>query len=168
MFVSKVCAAKNNQTCEITNININCLNIPSSEVMKIKLLNDPYRMQIKFKNKLIIKKNKIKKVLIIGVAYKKELDDTRESPSIEFIKILKNKKIKVDYHDPYVKKLKSRKLDRIYISKKINSNIIKKYDCVIILTNHSNINYKIIKKYSKFIVDTRNVYKKETDKILKL
>ena len=116
----------------------------------------------------ILKKKKIKKVLIIGVAYKKELDDTRESPSIEFIKILKNKKIKVDYHDPYVKKLKSRKLDRIYISKKINSNIIKKYDCVIILTNHSNINYKIIKKYSKFIVDTRNVYKKETDKILKL
>ena len=60
MFVSNVFAAKNKQTCEITNTNIKCLNIPSSEVMKIKLLNDPYRMLIKFKNKLIIKKNKIK------------------------------------------------------------------------------------------------------------
>ena len=56
MFVSNVFAAKNNQTCEITNTNINCLNIPSSEVMKIKLLNDPYRMQIKFRNKINIKK----------------------------------------------------------------------------------------------------------------
>ena len=56
MFVSNVFAAKNNQTCEITNTNINCLNIPSSGIMRIKLLNDPYRMQIKFKNKLIIKK----------------------------------------------------------------------------------------------------------------
>ena len=44
MFVSNVFAAKNNQTCEITNTNINCLNIPSTRVMKIKLLNDPYRM----------------------------------------------------------------------------------------------------------------------------
>ena len=52
MFVSNVLAAKNKQTCEITNTNIKCLNIPSSEVMKIKLLNDPYRMLIKFKNKL--------------------------------------------------------------------------------------------------------------------
>ena len=58
IFVSNVFAAKNNQTCEITNTYINCLNITSSEVMKIKLLNDPYRMQIKFKNKLIIK-NKV-------------------------------------------------------------------------------------------------------------
>ena len=56
MFVSNVFAAKNNQTCEITNTNINCLNIPSSEVMKIKLLNDPYRIQIKFKNKINNKK----------------------------------------------------------------------------------------------------------------
>ena len=51
MFVSNVFATINNQTCEITNTNINCLNIPSSEIMRIKLLNDPYRIQIKFKIK---------------------------------------------------------------------------------------------------------------------
>lgn len=59
MFVSNVFAAKNNQTCEITNKNINCLNISSSDVMKIKLLSDPYRIQINFRNKINIKRNKI-------------------------------------------------------------------------------------------------------------
>ena len=59
MFVSNVFAAKINQTCEITNKNINCLNISSSDVMKIKLLSDPYRIQINFRNKINIKRNKI-------------------------------------------------------------------------------------------------------------
>ena len=60
MYVSNGFASKNSATCEITNTYINCFNISYSEVMKIKLFNDPYRMQIKFKNKLIIKRNKIK------------------------------------------------------------------------------------------------------------
>ncbi len=59
MFFSNVFAAKNNQTCEITNKNFNCLNISSSDVIKIKLLNDPYRIQIKFRNKINIKRNKV-------------------------------------------------------------------------------------------------------------
>ena len=72
-----------------------------------------------------LKKKKIKKVLIIGVAYKKDLDDTRESPSIDFIKILNKKKISVDIHDPNVKILKSRKLKINYISKKIKLKNVK-------------------------------------------
>ena len=66
-----------------------------------------------------LKNRKIKNVLIIGVAYKKDLDDTRESPSIDFIKILQKKKIKVDFHDPNVKFLKSRKLSNKYFSKNL-------------------------------------------------
>ena len=61
VFVSNSFAAKINPTCEITNRNMNCENILSSEIINIKLLNDPYRMQIKFRNKLKIKKNKIDK-----------------------------------------------------------------------------------------------------------
>lgn len=114
------------------------------------------------------KKRKITKVLIIGVAYKKDLDDTRESPSIDFIKILKNKKIKVDIHDPNIKLLKSRKLNSVYISKKLNQKMIKSYDCVIITTDHTNIDYKLIKKNAKFIVDTKNVFKQKLNKVLKL
>ena len=59
IYTSNGFALKNTATCEITNTNIKCLNVHSSEVMKVNLFNDPYRIQIKFKNKLIIKKNKI-------------------------------------------------------------------------------------------------------------
>tara|TARA_B100000963_G_scaffold358798_1_gene384358 strand:- start:293 stop:1570 length:1278 start_codon:yes stop_codon:yes gene_type:complete len=115
-----------------------------------------------------LKNRKIKNVLIIGVAYKKDLDDTRESPSIDFIKILQKKKIKVDFHDPNVKFLKSRKLNNKYFSKNLSTKMVSKYDCVIIATDHSNIDYDLIKKNSKLIVDTKNVFKKASDKILKL
>ncbi len=97
MFVSNVFAAKNNQTCEISNTNINCLNIPSIEVMKIKLLNDPYRMQIKFKNKLIIKKNKIKNSRFINSVSVNQFSKTKTNIVIEFKKptIISN----VQYYD---------------------------------------------------------------------
>lgn len=116
----------------------------------------------------ILKRKKIKKVLIVGVAYKKDLDDTREAPAIDFIKILGKKKISVSYHDPNVKFLKSRKLKNTLNSKNLNSNELKKYDCVIIVTNHSNINYDLIKKNSKLIIDTRNILPKNNSNILQL
>jgi len=115
-----------------------------------------------------IRKREINKVLIVGVAYKKDLDDTRESPSIEFIKILRKKKIRIDYHDPNVKYLKSRKLNKTYASKNLNSQMLKKYDCVIIITDHSKLDYELIKKHSRFIVDTRNIFSKKIAKVLKL
>jgi UDP-N-acetyl-D-glucosamine dehydrogenase len=118
-------------------------------------------------SKILLKK-KIKKVLLIGAAYKKGLDDTRESPTIDFIRILKKKKIQTEYHDPNVKYLKSRKLNKTYVSKKLNKDILKKYDCVIILTDHININYNLIKENANFIVDTRNIYKNKSNEILKL
>ena len=116
----------------------------------------------------ILRRKKIKKVLIVGVAYKKDLDDTREAPAIDFIKILRKKKISVSYHDPNVKFLKSRKLKNMLNSKNLNSNELKKYDCVIIVTNHSNINYDLIKKNSKLIIDTRNILPKNNSNILQL
>ena len=86
MFVSNVCAAKNNQTCEITNININCLNIPSSEFMKIKLLNGPYRMQIKFRNKINIKENNIKNSQFIKSVRVNQFTSAKTNLVIEFKK----------------------------------------------------------------------------------
>ncbi len=86
MFVSNVCAAKNNQTCEITNININCLNIPSTEVMKIKLLNDPYRMQIKFRNKININENNIKNSQFIRSVRVNQFTSAKTNLVIEFKK----------------------------------------------------------------------------------
>ena len=86
MFVSNVCAAKNNQTCEITNININCLNIPSTEVMKIKLLNDPYRIQIKFRNKININENNIKNSQFIKSVRVNQFTSAKTNLVIEFKK----------------------------------------------------------------------------------
>ena len=112
--------------------------------------------------------NKIKKILLIGAAYKKNVDDTRESPIFDFIKDLIKRKIDFDYHDPLIYKIKTRKLNKIYYSKKISSKLIKSYDCIIIITDHDKINYNLIKKNANLIIDTRNVYKKETNKIIKL
>ena len=113
-----------------------------------------------------LKENKIKKALILGVAYKKNVDDMRESPALDFIKILRKKKIKVDYHDPYIKFLKTRKIKRVM--KSVNINTLDKYDIVYLVTDHDVFNYNLIKKKAKLIVDTRNVYKSKTKKILKL
>ena len=118
--------------------------------------------------KKTLREKKIKNALIVGVAYKKDLDDTRESPAIEFIKILQKRKIFVNYYDPIVKELKSRNLDDKLKSVKLNKKTISNYDCVFITTDHSKINYELIKKNANLIIDTRNVYKFSSKKILKL
>lgn len=137
-----------------TNLINNAGKINSS--MPIWVLN-------KIRNKI-----KLKKVIIIGVAYKKNIDDIRESPAIDFINILTKRRIQVDYFDPLVKILKSRKLKKVYYSKKITNKSLNKYDCAIILTSHSSVDYKKIEKYSNLIFDTRNVFKKKSHKIIKL
>jgi UDP-N-acetyl-D-glucosamine dehydrogenase len=114
-----------------------------------------------------LKGRNIKKALILGVAYKKNVDDMRESPALEFIKIFQKKGIKVDYHDPYIKIIKTRKFKRTM--KSIDIKKISNYDIVYLLTNHDIFNYSFIKHNAKFIIDTRNVYKSEIkNKIMKL
>jgi UDP-N-acetyl-D-glucosamine dehydrogenase len=122
-----------------------------------------------YENKIIFNN---KKVLIVGVAYKKNVDDDRESPAFEIIKKLKKFKINVDYHDPYIKIIRkgrnfknSEKLESI----KLNPNQLKKYIATIIITDHDNINYKIIQKNSNLIFDTRGVFKNNyNNKIISL
>ena len=104
-----------------------------------------------------------KKILILGVAYKKNINDTRESPAFEIIKILKKKyKALVEYHDPFVPFIKNlRNYNLSMKSVKINSRKIKEFDIVILVTNHDKLNYKILKKHSNLLVDTRGVIKKK-------
>ena len=84
MFVSNVFATNNNQTCEITNTNISCFNIPSTELMKIKLLNEPYRIQIKFRNKINIIRNKIKNSPFIKSVRVNQFTKAKTNLVIEF------------------------------------------------------------------------------------
>jgi UDP-N-acetyl-D-glucosamine dehydrogenase len=111
-------------------------------------------------------KNKQKKsCLIIGVAYKKNVDDMRESPSLEILENLERKKIKCDYYDPYIKEIKYlRKFDRIKKSIKLTPENIKKYDLIILATDHDNINYNLLKKNSSMVFDCRGRYSKNNFK----
>ena len=112
------------------------------------------------KKKFPPKKNK---VCLIGVAYKPDVDDYRESPSSKIINILKTKyDIDVEYCDPLVP-IMDRTTQNPYKLKsiKLNYNSLKNYDAVLIITNHKLFDYKKIYKYSKLIIDTRGVYKKD-------
>ena len=96
------------------------------------------------------------KILIVGVAYKKNIDDTRESPALEIMNILKNKNINFDYHDPYIKILQSvRKYSFKKKSITLNKINLKKYAAIIIVTDHDKINYKKILLYSNIVFDCR-------------
>ena len=91
------------------------------------------------------------KIMILGVAYKKDIDDMRESPALSIRKLLKFKGANVSYHDPYVTNIDKEK------SLELNVETIEKQDAIIITTDHSNVDYQLIGKHAKLIIDTRNV-----------
>ena len=100
---------------------------------------------------------KCSKVLIVGVAYKKDVKDLRESPALEIIDILIKKGALVSYYDPYLPYLKIGDINLKCVA--FNKGAFKNADCVVIVTDHSNVDYKFIAENSKLVVDTRNVLK---------
>jgi UDP-N-acetyl-D-glucosamine dehydrogenase len=100
------------------------------------------------------------KVLALGAAYKKDIDDHRESPSLRIISLLKDKGAEVDYHDPYVPSLhKGHGFNYDMDSVPCDPETLAKYDAVIILTDHSNIDYQQLVDSSQLVIDTRNACK---------
>lgn len=97
------------------------------------------------------------RVLVLGVAYKKNVDDMRESPSLELISMLRGKGALVSYNDPYVPVATSHKkgFGRMR-SVELTEKALKAADCVLIVTDHSCYDYKWIVKNSALVVDTRN------------
>ena len=110
-----------------------------------------------------------KKILILGVAYKKNVNDLRESPGIKIIDLLKKKNFKVSYSDPYIPKLpKLRNYQLNLNSIKINARVLKTFDLVIIAADHDRFDYNLVYKFSNLILDTRNVYKfDDRNKVIK-
>jgi UDP-N-acetyl-D-glucosamine dehydrogenase len=97
------------------------------------------------------------KILILGLAYKKDIDDLRESPSLKLIELLQDHGAKVDYNDDYVTTIpKVRKYNFNKKSVKITPQKVKKYDLILLSTEHSYYDYSMILKNAKIIVDTRN------------
>ncbi len=97
------------------------------------------------------------KILLVGVAYKKDVNDLRESPALEIIKILRDNGATVKFYDPYVDNLRLN--GESIKSVKLTKEMLKRQDCVAIITNHTDINYKQIVSCSKLIIDTRNALK---------
>ena len=113
----------------------------------------------KFKN-LNIKKGKI---LIIGLAYKEDVNDVRESPSLKIIEKLMRDKININYYDSLIPEAVINK-KKIYSIK--NLNFISSYDIVVLATNHSNLPFKKILDNSKILIDTRGQFKNSNSKNL--
>ncbi len=97
------------------------------------------------------------KILVIGIAYKKDIDDSRESPGIKIIELLQDGGAEVSYHDPYIPEIYDmRQTDLVMSSVKLTEGFLKEQDAVIIVTAHSNIDYKNIVNNSSVVIDTRN------------
>lgn len=112
-------------------------------------------------SKILNKKQKAmngSKVLVLGVAYKQDIDDYRESPALRVIEVLKREKAEVDFYDPWISeyRYKGQKYQGI---PEINPEVIASYDLIMITTAHSNVDYDMIQKNADEIFDTKNVMK---------
>jgi UDP-N-acetyl-D-glucosamine dehydrogenase len=95
------------------------------------------------------------KVMILGVSYKKDIDDLRESPAITIIEVLQERGAIVSYNDPYFAKIgKGRKYNLQMCCVPLDN--LGQYDCIVIVTDHSNYNYPEIVREAQLIIDTRN------------
>lgn len=98
------------------------------------------------------------KVLVLGVAYKQDIDDYRESPALRVIEVLKREKANVDFYDPWIAEYKY-KGEKHQGIKEINPEIIASYDLIMVTAAHTNVDYDMIQKNAVAIFDTKNVMK---------
>ncbi|NRA58011.1 MAG: nucleotide sugar dehydrogenase [Phycisphaerales bacterium] len=103
-------------------------------------------------------------VLVLGLAYKPDVDDTRESPSFEVIEILRDRGAVVEYSDPHVpKSLPVRKHDLGMQSVDLTPESIARFDAVVVVTDHKGFDYGLIAQHAKLVVDTRNAMAPHAD-----
>lgn len=132
--------------------------------------NMPYFVVSKVFDALNVQKKSINgsKILILGVAYKKDVGDVRESPALDVIRLLKGKGGLISYNDPHISHLHEESMD-ISSTDLSDYSALSNYDCTVIVTNHTSYDYQKVVDYSKIIVDTRNATKGIiSDKIVKL
>ncbi len=107
------------------------------------------------------------KILVLGIAYKKNVDDMRESPSVEIMEILRSKGAFLSYSDPHVPVFPKMRQHRFDLSSlDLTDSIISKFDVVILATNHSKFNYEMILNNAKLIIDTRGVFEKSLGNVV--
>ena len=103
---------------------------------------------------------KLSKILVLGIAYKKNVDDMRESPSLEIIQLLLSKGANVDYCDPFFEEIPPSRKHKFKLKGiELNQTNLMKYDLILLATDHDCFDYELIKKSSALIVDTRGRFK---------
>lgn len=112
------------------------------------------------------------KVFVLGVAYKKDIDDVRESPALKIMELLRSKGANISYHDPFIPVIEPHGGSTIHLeSVELNDQALQDADCVLILTDHSAIDYQRVVDQAKLVVDTRNaskVVENNREKIVKI
>ena len=94
-------------------------------------------------------------VLVLGVAYKKDIDDIRESPALDVIRLLHQRGATVCYHDPFVANVKEDGLSLASVP--LTAETLEQVDCVIVVTDHSSVDYGLVARHARAVVDTRHV-----------
>jgi len=108
------------------------------------------------------------RVLVLGLAYKKDVDDSRESPSAELLSLLHAKGAHIDYSDPHIPEFpEKRDYDFDLASVELSPESIASYDCLILATDHKAFDYELIKAHADLIVDTRGVYKDDRKQVFR-
>ena len=110
------------------------------------------------------------RILMLGAAYKKDVDDIRESPAVKIIDLLLSRGAEVNYHDPYIPVIKDmRRYPELHMeSLPLNPQELAAMDCVLIITDHSCFDYESILKHSSLVVDTRNALDNySSDKVIR-
>lgn len=128
-----------------------------------------HRMTLKITSALNRHKKSINgsKILFLGVAYKPDIADDRESPAIKIIEEVVKKGGQVSYHDPYIPEINMGDAGKLR-SVDLSGDVLIMADCVVITTNHSTFDATFIEQHSKLIVDLRNMIKEASDKVYKL
>ena len=110
------------------------------------------------------------RVLILGIAYKKDVDDPRESASFELIELLRQAGARISYHDPHIPTVPRMRswpdlpeLD----SQELSAEVLHSQDAVLIATNHSAVDYDLVLEHSRLVIDTRGIYRGPHEKVVK-
>jgi UDP-N-acetyl-D-glucosamine dehydrogenase len=94
------------------------------------------------------------RIMVLGVTFKRDIDDYRGSPALKIMELLLHHGVRLSYHDPYVPELR---IDgRAFASRSLTPATLRAADCVLIVADHSSIDYEVVVRHARLVMDTRN------------
>jgi UDP-N-acetyl-D-glucosamine dehydrogenase len=131
--------------------------------------NMPYYVVDRVRNALNTRHKSVNgsSILVLGVAYKRDIDDMRESPALKIIELLTGLGARVLYHDPHVPVLpRTRKYDFELKSAELTQDVLRATDCVLVVTDHKNVDYDLVARTADLVVDSRNIVPKDRGNVV--